>query len=309
MEPTERPRRDNPASVFKVGAISLAFLIIGYQAALFIHRTSVLRIEAMRDCPDTVFVVDEALARRVLAAPAASDTARPEMAVTPPVPVSPGQVCVRRTASHSPVVQAVRAASRKVESFRFNPNTVGEDGLLRLGFSAKQAAAILHYRSAGGRFRRKGDFARSYAVPDSVFRRLEPFIDIPKVDLNRADSAALDELPGIGGYYAKKILEYRSRLGGFSCPEQLMDLYRFGAERYAALSDLVCCSPPPPFRIWTLPVDSLRRHPYIRDYRTARAIVLYREHTPAEQHTVGGLAAAGILDAETAGKLARCRLE
>ena len=45
-----------PSSVFKVGAIALAFLIIGYQSSLFIHRAAVLRIAANRDRPDTVFV-------------------------------------------------------------------------------------------------------------------------------------------------------------------------------------------------------------------------------------------------------------
>ena len=55
-----------PSSVFKVGAIALAFLIIGYQSALFVHRAASLRIASLRDHPDTVFVVDEALAARVL---------------------------------------------------------------------------------------------------------------------------------------------------------------------------------------------------------------------------------------------------
>ena len=64
--------------------------------------------------------------------------------------------------------------------------------------------------------------------------------------------------------------------------------------------------PPRPFRLWTLPVDSLRMHPHIRDYRTAKAIVLYRENNPASALTVEGLAEAGIIDRETAMKLSRC---
>ena len=48
---------DRPISPsFKVGAIALAFLIIGYQAALFTTRAARLRLEANRDHPDTVFV-------------------------------------------------------------------------------------------------------------------------------------------------------------------------------------------------------------------------------------------------------------
>ena len=51
------------SATFKVGAIALAFLVIGYQAALFIHSAAVTRLVSHRDAPDTVFVVDEALAR------------------------------------------------------------------------------------------------------------------------------------------------------------------------------------------------------------------------------------------------------
>ena len=59
---TKQKKSSENTAVFKVGAIAFAFLIIGYQAALFIHRASVLRIEAGRDRPDTVFVVNEDLA-------------------------------------------------------------------------------------------------------------------------------------------------------------------------------------------------------------------------------------------------------
>ena len=45
------------SAVFKTGAISLVFLVIGYQAALFINRAAMLGIEAARDKPDTVYVV------------------------------------------------------------------------------------------------------------------------------------------------------------------------------------------------------------------------------------------------------------
>ena len=44
------------SAAFKVGAIALAFLIIGYQAALFVTRAGRLMLEANRDRPDTVYV-------------------------------------------------------------------------------------------------------------------------------------------------------------------------------------------------------------------------------------------------------------
>ncbi len=284
-------------TVFKAGGIALAFLIIGYQSALFVHRAAQLRIAAIRDHPDTVYVVDPGLASRLLAS-------YPDQAGASPAGAPPA---VRRNAQHSAPVRQERARSRRVESFRFNPNTVSLEDLMRLGFSEKQACAIDNYRQKGGRFRRPSDFAKSYVVSDSVFKRLEKYIDIPRTDINRADSAAFDALPGIGPYFAAKMVEYRARLGGYSYPEQLMDIYHFDREKYDGLSDLICCSRPrEPFRIWSLPEDSLRLHPYIRTRQAAHSIVLLREHTPREQWTLETIAGAGILPEEDASRLLRC---
>ena len=198
-------------------------------------------------------------------------------------------------------MQRVReqAEPRRYESFRFNPNTATIEDLKRLGFTQKQAEAIDHYRQKGGRFRRKEDFAKSFVVADSVFRRLEAFIDIP-------NSAAFDTLPGIGGYFAAKMVSYREQLGGYSYPEQLMDLWHFDQEKYDGLKDLITLTPPEPYPLWTLPEEELKKHPYIRD--AAHGVVLFREHHPREQLTVEGLEKAGVLPAEDAGRLARCRL-
>ena len=105
---------------------------------------------------------------------------------------------------------------RNVESFPFDPNTVSVEDLCRLGFSLKQAPSIDNYRRKGGRFRRKSDFAKSYVVSDSIYRRLEPYVDIPLVDLNEADSAAFDALPLL---LDGDIEKARSQINGFKVPE------------------------------------------------------------------------------------------
>ena len=183
--------------------------------------------------------------------------------------------------------------------------------MCRLGFSQKQAQSIINYREKGGRFRRKEDFARSYVVSDSIYRRLESFIDIPLLDLNTADSAAFDALPGIGGWFAAKMIDHRKALKGYSYKEQLMDIWKFDRAKYDALEDLITVLPEntTPYQLWTYPADSLRKHPYIRNYETARAIVLYRENSPRDEWTVAALSHAGILSAENAEKLVRCVIE
>ena len=283
---------------FTVGAIALVFLIIGYQVALFIHRASVLKLAADRDSPDTVYVIDEALAKRVLAESAVSE-------IKGDAPLVVGKEAVRKA---SVTRTRDKVSPRKVESFRFNPNTVSVTDLQRLGFSQKQAQAIDNYRSKGGRFRRPGDFAKSFVVSDSVFRRLEPYIDIPKTDINKADSAALLLLPGIGPWFASRIVSYREALRGYSTTMQLMEIRNFDREKYDGLKDLIICSAPEPYPLWTLPEEELSKHPYISKSE-AHGIVLYRNHHVAGECTVQGLEKAGVLSREHAGKLSECRIQ
>ena len=90
-----------------------------------------------------------------------------------------------------------------------------------------------------------------------------------------------------------------------------MEIWKFDEQKYAALEDLVTVNPATatPYPLWTYPVDSLRKHPYIKNYETARAIVLFRESMPRESWTVDALIDAGILQSESACKLRRCLIE
>ena len=293
----EGKRQKTLKSSFTTGAIALVFLIIGFETALFIHKAAVTRLVADRDHPDTVYIVERIR-------PKAESRAEPE-----PVDEEKDTVYYRKPADRSPDAVRIRekASPRRVETFRFNPNTVSLEDLMRLGFSEKQAQSILNYREKGGRFRRPADFAKSFVVADSVFDRLEPYIDIPRIDLNKADSAAFETLPGIGPYFAAKMVSYRTSLGGYSHPEQLLEIYHFDREKYDALKDLITCSPPEPYPLWTLSERDLARHPYLSKDE-AHSIVLYRTHQPQDQWTLEGMRKAGILSEEHYAKLARCVL-
>ena len=297
---TEKGSR-RPGISSATGAIALVFLIIGYQTAVFIHHAAVMKILSDRDLPDTVFVEVPAVGREGV--PADGSGREPSGAF------SPKPYLYRKPSMHNPEVisERERYAERRWESFRFNPNTVSVEDLQRLGFSLKQAQSIDNYRKKGGRFRRRSDFAKSYVVADSVYKRLEPYIDIPKIDLNLADSAAFKTLPGIGGWFASRMVEYRDRLGGYSYKEQLMDIRNFDREKYEGLEDLVAVDPAfvKPYRLWTLPEDSLRLHPYIGRY-AAHGIVLFRENNPRNRWSVEELEKAGVLRGEDAGRLSGC---
>ncbi|MCM1502488.1 MAG: helix-hairpin-helix domain-containing protein [Bacteroidales bacterium] len=325
---------------FVTGAVALVFLIVGYQVALFVNRAAVSKIVSMRETPDTVFVFDSSLAAEILSGaddmqkehsgrhrssgknPGESNKAfRGQEVVSASSDGKPSgaAVAVRKEGSHQAVISSPSESSgshgaarraKKVENFRFNPNEATVDELMRLGFSEKQAMSIDGYRKKGGRFRRRSDFAKSFVVSDSVYRRLEHYIDIPLLDLNVADSAAFDGLPGIGGYFAAKMVAYREQLGGYSFKEQLMDIYRFDREKYDALADLVeiRMETATPYQLWSLPEERLKLHPYIGQHE-AHGIVLYRENIPRTSWTIQALASAGVLKPDVASKLSRCIIE
>lgn len=301
-------KKDALKSSFVVGSIALVFLIVGYQVAVFVHSAAVAKIAADRDCPDTVFVaVGDVSGGENFTQGTKTGNAKMPNAYSRSKGAD-GRVIERRSGAKSAVGKMVRenVPRRKVESFRFNPNTASVEELQRLGFSLKQAQSIDNYRNKGGRFRRKSDFAKSFVVSDSIYRRLEPYIDIPKLDINLADSAAFDTLPGIGGWFARQMIEYRERLGGYSYPEQLMEIRNFDREKFDKLSDLIFISPQTavPYPLWTLPEDELKRHPYIGS--AAHGIVLFRNSQPKEKWSIMELERNRVLPPENAERLGRC---
>ena len=288
-------------------------------------------------------------------------------------------------------------------AFPFNPNTITQDSLQILGFSRRQAASIIKYRTKGGKFRVKRDFAKMYVVDSAKYAALESFILLPDrlperktvhkkalpstnsadksnsahekgvlnansaaerrnvtnktknvtngeenarlvteaadsvtnahqapapqpvpaskygtrlpkekyvCNLNTADSAALVELYGIGGYYARKILRYRERLGGsFVDARQLLEIEGFTQERFEKIAGNVVVLEGDVKRVSLLEADMefLRRHPYIGPY-AAKGVETYlrlkgKENFSSDMQLLEALVKERVISAENADKL------
>lgn len=110
---------------------------------------------------------------------------------------------------------------------------------------------------------------------DSVASRPRKFDAIVQVDVNKADTAELMRIPGIGSYRSSKIVEYRRKLGGFKNIEQVMEACDLPDEvlQWFKVSDE---APVKKVNINKLSLQRLMNHPYISFYQ-ARAIVEYRK--------------------------------
>ena len=119
------------------------------------------------------------------------------------------------------------------------------------------------------------------SAPDTV-RRQHPYAEYMQaklkpgevIDLNQADTTALMRIPGVGPVYARMIVDYRHRLGGYHSVSQLRELEVLppDVEQWVQVAQ----SPVPALRVNALTVTQLRSHPYLTFYQ-ARAIVDYRK--------------------------------
>ena len=125
------------------------------------------------------------------------------------------------------------------------------------------------------------------------------------VELNSADSAALDALPGIGPYYARQILAYRERLGFYADISQLLDIRGMDTARLRRLADRLYIAPESlrPLDLYSMPLDSLAAHPYIGPY-AAKGIDRLRRTLPEAEFTFQAILDSKILPEAQARRLA-----
>jgi competence ComEA-like helix-hairpin-helix protein len=124
------------------------------------------------------------------------------------------------------------------------------------------------------------------------------------VNINTADTTELKSLKGIGSYYAKQIVEYRERLGGFYRIDQLYEIERLREETIQMIE---------PFIIFDTTIirkvhinsdkaSVLVRHPYIT-WNMAKNIEDHREFKKRFK-SVDELLIFGLLTDELYSKLA-----
>ena len=207
---------------------------------------------------------------------------------------------------------------REVIPFPFDPNRISYDSLLNMQLSEYVCRNIVRYRDAGGVFYRPEDLEKIYGLEQDVFETLLPFIHISaeflpgfyedtlkykdrkklsqaqldtlrkdhiptwkqdiSVEINSADSISLLAIPGIGPWYAGRIIRYRELLGGFIQPAQLMEVYGMDSVRFEKILPYIRIDSSliHPMDLNSVTFRDLLSHPYINRQETY-AIMQYRD--------------------------------
>lgn len=212
------------------------------------------------------------------------------------------------TINDSTLLNDSTEAGLNVELFMFNPNNASDEEFKKLGLKEKQIKNIRNYLEKAGSFRFKEDFGKLYAIGDSLFAILNPYINLPDkesyyaslknpkekqeqtkfekpktqkplLELNSADSLQLLEIKGIGPAFASRIIKYRNRLGGYQKVEQLKEVYGMKEEQFDLIKTQVKVNPSVIIKINinSCTPEELKNHPYINNWNIANALVNYRK--------------------------------
>jgi len=194
----------------------------------------------------------------------------------------------------------VKENNAEVTLFYFDPNTLNAEGWMKLGIKEKTALTIQKYISKGGNFKKPEDIGKIWGLKPEEVERLVPYVrisisekpsnfkvmvypnkyekkELQKVDINLADTSIFIALPGIGPGFARRIVNFRTKLGGFYSVEQVAETYGLPDSTFQKAKPYLIVKPGgiKKININTANMEELKIHPYIR-YNLANVIVNFR---------------------------------
>ena len=182
---------------------------------------------------------------------------------------------------------------RNNRSKRFSPrpfekfciDTVGVEYLRLIGFSTRQAEALIDYRKRGGGIFSMNELRDCYAVSEEMADSLAHFVILSirdphkgLVEINSADSATLRKVRGIGEKTVVAVMQYRKLLGGFVRKEQIAELKCVTEDNFLKISEQIYCDSCKISKIDInfAPASDFEAHPYM-SRRAAKLILETRE--------------------------------
>ena len=209
----------------------------------------------------------------------------------------------------------------KAPDSKFNPNTYKLSDWINLGLSEKQSVVILKFTSRG--IYNEEDLKRIFVIPEVLFELIRDSVVYPErfqntpnqesfkkqakqiilINLNTADTTEFMKIYGIGAFYAKQIIRYREKLGGYFTKEQLFEVWKMTPEAYDKIKDHVFISEKDVKRINinSVTIEELKVHPYLK-WNQANSIVKMRMQRNGFKN-IEELKESVLIDSETYEKL------
>ena len=168
---------------------------------------------------------------------------------------------------------------------RFAIDTVGVDYLRLIGFSTRQAEALIEYRNRGKGIFSMNELRDCFAVSEEMADSLEHYIILSirnpydgLIEINSADSATLRKVRGIGERTVVAVMQYRKLLGGFVRKEQIAELKCVTKENFDKIYTQIYCDSCKISKIDInfAPACDFEHHPYMTR-RAAKLITETRE--------------------------------
>ncbi|MCH1473276.1 MAG: helix-hairpin-helix domain-containing protein [Bacteroidia bacterium] len=178
----------------------------------------------------------------------------------------------------------------------FDPNIESKEQLIHKGLSKRVVNNIINYRNKGGSFKVKKDLVRLYSLSEMEYQKLKPFIALPDtlimksnnnflnrkpkqwvISINSCSADSLEKLMGIGPVLAKRIVAFRSKLGGFYSLTQLNEVYGLPVETIEIILPhlILDTTQIKKIKLNEMGADEMAKHPYLSS-NEAKAIVSYR---------------------------------
>ena len=209
----------------------------------------------------------------------------------------------------------------KAPDSKFNPNTYTLSDWINLGLSEKQSVVILKFTARG--IYTEEDLKRIFVIPEVLFELIRDSVVYPErfqntpnqesfkkqakqitlINLNTADTTEFMKIYGIGAFYAKQIIRYREKLGGFFTKEQLFEVWKMTPEAYDKIKDHVFISEKDVKRINinSVTIEELKVHPYLK-WNQANSIVKMRVQRNGFKN-IEEIKESVLIDSETYEKL------
>ncbi|MBE7639865.1 helix-hairpin-helix domain-containing protein [Salegentibacter sp. BLCTC] len=196
-------------------------------------------------------------------------------------------------------LKQLQADANEVKIFPFNPNYITDFKGYTLGMSITEIDRLHRFRNKDKWINSAEDFQKVTGVSDSLLALISPYFKfpdwvvdaqkqknntrilpvIPISDLNEADVNELQKVSGVGEVLANRIVNYRTKIGGFRSEIQLKDIYGLNYETREKLQKQFRVSKNVNFNLINInkaKVLDLVSVPYIK-YELAREIIDYRQ--------------------------------